>query len=32
MLNNFIENKKTNKDEYVGFLNTKTVYKVDDYE
>ena len=32
MLDNFVNNKKTNKDEYVGFLNTKTVYKVDDYE
>lgn len=32
MLNNYIHNKKTEKEEYVGFLNTKTVYKVDDYE
>lgn len=31
-LDNYIENRKTFKDEYVGFLNTKTVYKVDDYE
>ena len=32
MLDNYIHNKKTNKNEYVGFLDTKTVYKVDDYE
>ena len=31
-MNNYIKCKKTDKDEYVGFLNTKTVYKVDDYE
>lgn len=32
MLDNYINNRKTFKDEYVGFLNKKTVYKVDDYE
>ncbi len=32
IVNLYIHNKKTEKDEYVGFLDTKTVYKVDDYE
>ena len=32
MLDNYVNNRKIDKDEYVGFLNTKTVYKVDDYE
>ena len=31
-MNNYIKCNKKDKDEYVGFLNTKTVYKVDDYE
>ncbi|MEE3343202.1 MAG: U32 family peptidase [Bacilli bacterium] len=32
VLDDFIKERKTDKEEYVGFLNTKTVYKVDDYE
>ena len=32
MLNMFIEEKKTAKEEYVGLLDHKTVYKVEDYE
>ena len=32
MLNMFIEEKKTTKEEYVGLLDHKTVYKVEDYE
>ncbi|MBR3161540.1 MAG: U32 family peptidase [Bacilli bacterium] len=32
MLDNYIYNRKTDDEEYVGFLDTKTVYKVDDYE
>lgn len=32
MLNMFIEEKKTTKEEYVGLLAHKTVYKVEDYE
>lgn len=32
MLDRYINNKKTNKEEYTGFLNKETVYKVSDYE
>lgn len=32
MLDRYIAGKKTNKEEYTGFLNKKTVYKVNDYE
>ena len=32
ILDLFIQNKKTNNEEYVGFLDKKTVYKVEDYE
>lgn len=32
VVDDYIQNRKTDKEEYVGFLNTKTVYKVDDYE
>lgn len=32
MLDRYILNKKTDKDEYTGFLNKKSVYRVDDYE
>lgn len=32
MLNRYIENRKINTNTYTGFLNKKTVYKVDDYE
>ena len=32
MLDRYIKEKKTDKDEYTGFLNKKTVYRVSDYE
>ena len=32
MLDRYIKEKKTDKDEYTGFLNKKTVYRVNDYE
>lgn len=32
MLDRYINNKKTEKEEYTGFLNKKSVYKVSDYE
>lgn len=32
VLNNYLKNKKDNKEHYKGFLDRKTVYKVEDYE
>ena len=32
MLDRYINNRKTSREEYIGFLNKKSVYKVDDYE
>ena len=32
ILNQYLEKKKDNKEHYLGFLNEKTVYKVEDYE
>lgn len=32
MLDMYVKNKKTNREEYVGFIDKKTVYKVEDYE
>lgn len=32
MLDRYINDRKTNNDEYTGFLNKKTVYRVADYE
>lgn len=32
ILNQYLKNKKDNKEHYLGFINKKTVYKVEDYE
>jgi len=32
VVNSYINNDKSNKDEYVGFLHTKTIYKVKNNE
>ena len=32
MVNRYLDNKKIDEDTYTGFLNKKTVYKVEDYE
>ena len=32
VIDNYINNKKDNKDNYLGFLHNKTVYKVGDYD
>jgi collagenase-like PrtC family protease len=32
MLDRYLNNKKTEREEYTGFLNRRTVYRVDDYE
>ena len=32
MLDMYVKNKKTDSEEYVGFIDKKTVYKVEDYE
>lgn len=32
VVDDYINNKKNNEDKYLGFLNVKTVYKVEDYE
>ena len=32
VLNNYIEKRKDNKEHYTGFIDKKTVYKVEDYE